>query len=66
MRPPREINLGQVVRDTEDELDILGCLQSVGYCRIEAACVLRGAVREATEAFLAVFDGYTLADLIKP
>jgi hypothetical protein len=28
--------------------------------------VLRGAVREATEAFLAVFDGYTLADLIKP
>jgi Rrf2 family nitric oxide-sensitive transcriptional repressor len=66
MRPPREINIGQVVRDTEDELDILGCLHSVGYCRIEGSCVLRGVVREATDAFLAVFDGYTLADLIKP
>jgi Rrf2 family nitric oxide-sensitive transcriptional repressor len=66
MRPPREINIGRVVRDTEDELDILGCLQSAGYCRIEDACVLRTTVREATDAFLAVFDGYTLADLIKP
>ena len=25
-----------------------------------------GAFRAATEAFLAVLDGYTLADLIKP
>lgn len=66
MRPAREINIGQVVRDTEDELDILGCLHSIGYCRIEGCCVLRGAAREATDAFLAVFDGYTLADLIKP
>lgn len=66
MRAPHEINIGQVVRDTEDELDILGCLQSSGYCRIESACVLRGVVREATDAFLAVFDGYTLADLIGP
>ena len=66
MRPAREINIGKVVRDTEDELDIIGCLQSPGYCRIEGACVLRGAVREATDAFLAVFDTYTLADLIKP
>ncbi|HEX3882456.1 MAG TPA: Rrf2 family transcriptional regulator [Stellaceae bacterium] len=66
MRPPHEINIGQVVRDTEDELDIVGCLQSIGYCRIEDACVLRGVVREATDAFLAVFDSYTLADLIEP
>ena len=66
MRAPGEINIGQVVRDTEDDLDIVGCLQSSGYCRIEEICVLRGVVREATDAFLAVFDGYTLADLIKP
>jgi Rrf2 family nitric oxide-sensitive transcriptional repressor len=66
MRPPHEINIGQVVRDTEDELDVVGCLNSEGYCRIERCCVLRGAVREATDAFLAVFDTYTLADLLKP
>src|SRR5581483_5492349 len=66
MRPPQEINIGRVVRDTEDELDVVGCLNAEGYCRIEGSCVLRGAVREATDAFLAVFDTYTLADLLKP
>ncbi len=65
-REPRDINIGQVVRDTEDELDILGCLHHTGYCRIERVCVLRGIVRAAAAAFLTVFDDYTLADLIKP
>ena len=65
-REPREINLGQVVRDTEENLNVVGCLEQRGYCRIERACVLRGALHEATEAFLAVLDTYTLADLIRP
>jgi Rrf2 family transcriptional regulator, nitric oxide-sensitive transcriptional repressor len=66
MRKPRDINIGQVVRDTEDRLEVLGCLRDKGYCRIERACVLRGVVQDATTAFLKVFDRYTLADLIKP
>jgi Rrf2 family transcriptional regulator, nitric oxide-sensitive transcriptional repressor len=66
MRKPRDINIGQVVRDSEDRLDVIGCLSQAGYCRIERACVLRTALRKATDAFLAVLDGYTLADLIKP
>ncbi len=66
MRKPGDINVGQVVRDTEDNLAVIGCLESRGYCRIERACVLRGVLREATEAFLAVLDAHTLADLIKP
>lgn len=65
-RPPRDINVGQVVRDTEDRLAVIGCLERRGYCRIERACVLRGALHDATEAFLAVLDKYTLADLIRP
>jgi Rrf2 family nitric oxide-sensitive transcriptional repressor len=55
-----------VVRDTEDQLDVIACLEHKGYCPIERVCVLRGALRNATEAFLAVLDGHTLADLIKP
>ena len=66
MREPRHINIGQVVRDTEDQLDVIGCLERKGYCPIERVCVLRGALRDATQAFLAVLDTYTLADLIKP
>ena len=65
-REPRHINIGQVVRDTEETLDVIGCLEHKGYCPIERVCVLRSALRDATHAFLAVLDTYSLADLIKP
>ena len=64
-RRPRDINVGQVVRDTE-EVEVIGCLAERGYCAIQHICVLRGALSDATEAFLAELDAYTLADLIKP
>ncbi len=64
-RRPRDINVGQVVRDTE-ELDVIACLEQRGYCPIQRICVLRGVLRDAAEAFLAELDAYTLADLIKP
>jgi Rrf2 family transcriptional regulator, nitric oxide-sensitive transcriptional repressor len=66
MREPRHINIGQVVRDTENQLAVIGCLERRGYCPIQRICVLSGALGDATEAFLAVLDTYTLADLIKP
>jgi Rrf2 family nitric oxide-sensitive transcriptional repressor len=65
-REPDNINIGQVVRDTEDNLSVVGCLEQRGYCQIERVCVLRGVLHDATEAFLAVLDAHTLADLIKP
>lgn len=65
--PPGEINVGAVVRDMEQELDVLGCLRDEpGFCRIEECCVLRRALRDATNAFLATLDRYTVADLIQP
>jgi Rrf2 family transcriptional regulator, nitric oxide-sensitive transcriptional repressor len=66
MREPRDINIGQVVRETEIQLAVIGCLERRGYCPIERVCVLRGVLRNATEAFMAVLDAHTLADLIKP
>jgi Rrf2 family nitric oxide-sensitive transcriptional repressor len=66
-RPAALIDIGAVVRDMEEKLGVLGCLQGGrGYCPIEGCCVLRRALRDATDAFLAVLDGYTLADLLKP
>ncbi len=66
-RKHSQINVGAVVRDMEEELGVLGCLQNNdGYCRIEDCCVLRSALRDATNAFLATLDRYTLADLTKP
>jgi Rrf2 family nitric oxide-sensitive transcriptional repressor len=49
-----------------DNLDVIGCLGRRDYCPIERVCVLRGVLHDAIQAFLAVLDGYTLADLIKP
>lgn len=66
LRPPAQIGIGAVVRETEDDLAVMGCLTQTGFCRIEGCCVLRGAFGEATLAFLRTLDGYTLADLLAP
>jgi Rrf2 family nitric oxide-sensitive transcriptional repressor len=66
-RRPALISVGAVVRDMEPELGVLGCLQGeAGYCRIEECCLLRSALRDATNAFLATLDNYTLEDLLRP
>ena len=56
---PEEINVGAVIRHTEDGFDLVDC----GDCVIAPACGLTGALRQALAAFLAVLDGYTLDDL---
>jgi len=65
-RPASAIRVGAVVRDSEEDLAVMGCLGEAGFCRIEGCCVLRRALREATKAFLTILDGYTLADLLVP
>ena len=58
-RPAAEINVGTVVRHTEEGFDLVDC----GSCIIAPACGLTGALAEALTAFLKVLDGYSLADL---
>ena len=66
-RKPEEINIGTLVRQMEEDLALVECFQPDNCsCIIEPACVLRRALREALEAFLAVLDGYTLASLLEP
>lgn len=66
LRRPNQIIVGDIIRVVEQELGVIGCLQQTGYCRIQPSCVLRNALAEATRAFLAVLDGYSLEDLIRP
>lgn len=62
---PHEINIGAVVRATEDNFALVECLgHDGGACVITPACRLRGIIRKGVEAFLSVFDEYTLADLV--
>jgi Rrf2 family transcriptional regulator, nitric oxide-sensitive transcriptional repressor len=65
-RPADEINIGSVVRRSEADLELVPCFGSQGDCVIQPDCVLAGAVDEALQAFLAVLDRYTLADLVRP
>jgi len=65
-RSVADIRVGTVVRETEEDLAVMGCLAESGFCRIEGCCVLRGALRAATLAFLQTLDDYTLADLLAP
>jgi Rrf2 family transcriptional regulator, nitric oxide-sensitive transcriptional repressor len=65
-KKPNQIKVGAVVRDLEEALSVVGCMQQTDYCPIEGACILRRALGEATAAFLAVLDRYTLDDLVKP
>ncbi len=59
-REPDAINLGAVLRHTEDGFDLVDCAN----CRIAPACGLTGVAAEALAAFLAVFDRYSLADIL--
>ncbi len=63
-RPASEINLGTVVRRTEADLNLVPCFESPATCPIASACTLQGVFHEALNAFLAVLDRYTLADLL--
>ncbi len=58
--PAGEINVGKVVRHTEDDFRLADCPS----CIIAPVCGLQGALNEALEAFLGVLDRYSLADLL--
>lgn len=63
-RRPEDIVIGEVVRRTEPDLALVPCLEPTeGACVITPACKLRHALQAARDAFLAVLDSYTLADL---
>jgi Rrf2 family nitric oxide-sensitive transcriptional repressor len=65
-RPAEVIRVGDVLRLTETDFNIVPCFESGKLCVITPACVLKRALAEATYAFLATLDGYTLADLAAP
>ncbi len=65
-RAPSEISLGQVFRVTEPDFHLVECFdREKNSCPISPACGLKGVLFEAREAFLAVLDGCTLADVVK-
>ncbi|MDH3232698.1 MAG: Rrf2 family transcriptional regulator [Alphaproteobacteria bacterium] len=66
-RDPREINLGEVIRNCEDDMAVVECFDpSTNECRIAGACVFNWVLDDALGAFMAVLDRHTLGDLLSP
>ena len=66
-RPPEMINIGDLVRDTEDNMDIAECFNAANQtCPMLPACALRSVLIEARKSFLATLDFYRLSDLLGP
>ncbi|MVN88221.1 Rrf2 family transcriptional regulator [Deinococcus sp. HMF7620] len=59
--PATEIILGAVVRATEPQTPLVNC----PTCPLQGHCELQRALSEATRAFYAVLDRYTLDDLAR-
>jgi Rrf2 family nitric oxide-sensitive transcriptional repressor len=58
-----EIKVGNIVRVMEGRLEVIKCFEP--RCPIVNVCKLRSALSEASAAFLAVLDNYSIEDLVK-
>ncbi|MBC9072011.1 Rrf2 family transcriptional regulator [Thauera sp. CAU 1555] len=65
-REPARIVVGDVVRVTERNKDIVECFGPQNRCLLTPACQLKGILAGALDAFMAVLDRATLADLLGP
>jgi Rrf2 family nitric oxide-sensitive transcriptional repressor len=63
---PADINIGNVVRQTETDFHMAECFhRENNQCVFASACVLEVALGAATAAYLQVLDGVTLEQLLK-
>ena len=63
-RPADQISVGDIIRWTEGPVELVECFNpSTNTCPLIGVCHLSAKLREATNAFLAVLDGVTIADI---
>ena len=65
-KPADQIVVGEVVRNTEDNMALMPCFDpgDSRSCPIAVACTLSEVFDDALKAFLATLDRYTIADLV--
>lgn len=64
-KAPGDISVAAVVKATEPNFTIVECFEKgVSHCPLVSTCLLKRALYEANEAFLASLARYSLADLI--
>jgi len=64
-RLPQLINIGDVVRDMEGNINLVECFNAKNQsCPLLPACILKSVLAEARKNFFDTLDRYTLADLL--
>lgn len=64
--PPEEINIGKVVRQIEEDFQLVECFaDGPSTCVISPVCGLKHVLNRALNAYLSVLDEYTLADIVQ-
>lgn len=64
-RPAESITLFDVVRVTEESFAMAECFENdAAECPLVDSCALNSALREALNAFFAVLERYTIADMV--
>lgn len=64
-KDPQDINVGEVLRATEENLIIVECFaETTNTCPLISECKFRKLLQRALVAFLDVLDDCTLADLV--
>lgn len=64
---PEEINLGDVIRETEQNFELVECFSvENNQCVLSPQCKLAHLLADALNNFLNVFDQTTLADVVAP
>jgi len=65
LKPADQITVGQVLRETETDFHMVECFDDdMNTCRLDRVCKLKDALQEATQRYLDVLDGVTVADLL--
>ncbi|QQZ08797.1 Rrf2 family transcriptional regulator [Heyndrickxia vini] len=65
-KSPKEINIGKIVRKTEEDFQLVECFDGKpGSCIISPVCGLKHLLNKALVAYLTVLDQYTLADIVQ-
>lgn len=63
--PPEEINLGEILKITEENLYIVDCLKTQLTCGfISKECKLKEIVNHSLDKFIEEFSKYTLQDIL--
>lgn len=65
-KAPETLKIGDVVRDLEPNMQMAECFnRETNSCRISSNCQLKHYLMEATNAFIATLNRYTLADAVQ-